>query len=113
MASGDSPLLTRRTFTAAAAFSIVPRHVLGGAGYVPPSDKITLASIGMGRQGMVVTMSLLARPEVQVVAVCDCNRSSTNYAEYGSNALLNSERRLLGAGYENGVRTSLLLDRHN
>jgi predicted dehydrogenase len=93
-------LLTRRTFNAAAAFTLVPRYVLGGRGYVPPSDRITLAAIGMGRQGMVVMMDLLARPEVQVVAVCDCNAGSKNYAEYGSNALLTAARRLLGPGYE-------------
>ena len=58
-------VLTRREFTAAAAFTIVPRHVLGGPGFVAPSDKIALAAIGMGRQGMVVMMDLLQRPEIQ------------------------------------------------
>ena len=59
---------TRRAFAGAApAFMIVPRHVLG-APFVPPSDRITLASIGLGRQGQAVTMELLARPDVQVVA---------------------------------------------
>jgi len=100
MKTPHHPLLTRRAFTSAAAFTIVSRHVLGGPGHVPPSDKITLAAIGMGRQGMVVTMDLLARPEIQVVAVCDCNQGSKDYAEYGSNALLASARRLLGSGYE-------------
>ena len=76
---------------------IVPRHVLG-APFVPPSDRITLASIGLGRQGQAVTMELLARPDVQVVAVCDCNRFSKDYAEYGENDLLKSARRLLGRG---------------
>ena len=94
-------LLTRRALAGAAAFAIVPRHVLGGPGYVPPSDKITVASIGLGRQGMVVTMSLLAREDVQVVAVCDPNQGSKDYVEYGRNALLTAERRLLGPGYEN------------
>ena len=39
--------LDRRTFLGAAAstlaFTIVPRHVLGGQGTVAPSDKITFA----------------------------------------------------------------------
>ena len=92
--------LTRRAFAGTTAFSIVPRHVLGGAGYVPPSDKITLASIGVGFQGTMVTMAFLARPDVQVVAVCDCNQGGSGYVEWGRNALLNAERRLLGAGHE-------------
>ncbi len=93
--------LSRREFAAAAAFTILPRHVLGGPGYVAPSDKITLASIGMGRQGMFVTIDLLQRPEIQVVAVCDVNQGSKEYVEYDSDSTLKEARSLLGAGYEN------------
>src|SRR5277367_3038710 len=94
--------ITRRAFggAAAAAFMIVPRHVLGGQGYTAPSDKITIASIGLGRQGMAITMELLSRPDVHVTAVCDCNREGRNYIEYSKNALLHAERKLLGSGYE-------------
>src|SRR5947209_7356154 len=85
----------------AASFMIVPRHVLGGSGYVAPSDKVTIASIGLGRQGQAITMELLARPDVQITAVCDCNGGSKDYVEYGDNALLKAARELLGPGYEN------------
>lgn len=91
--------LSRRTF-AASGLMLIPRHVLGGAGYVAPSDRVTLAAIGMGRQGMAVMMDLMARPDVQVTAVCDCNEGSKDYAEYGANAMLNAARQLLGAGFE-------------
>ena len=92
--------ISRRALLGAAAFTIVPRHVLGRP-FVPPSDRITLATIGLGRQGQAVMMSLLPRPEVQVVAVCDVNRGSKDYMEYSDNALLKQARALLGAGYEN------------
>ncbi|MFN0085807.1 MAG: Gfo/Idh/MocA family protein [Blastocatellia bacterium] len=96
--------ITRREFSAAAAatgaFTIVPRHVLGGPGRTAPSEKINLAVIGLGRQGMSVMMNLLALPEIQVVAVCDVNQGSREYAEYNSNSTLNAARRLLGAGFE-------------
>ena len=91
--------ISRRALLGAAAFTIVPRHVLGRP-FIPPSDRITLATIGLGRQGQAVTMSLLPRPEVQLVAVCDCNRGSKDYMEYSDNALLTAARRLLGPGYE-------------
>ncbi|MHC4087914.1 MAG: hypothetical protein ACYSU5_22330 [Planctomycetota bacterium] len=43
-------MITRRQFlgsaAAAAAFTIVPRHVLGGAGRTPPSEKLNIAGIG-------------------------------------------------------------------
>jgi predicted dehydrogenase len=96
---------SRREFTAAAvsaaAFTIVPRHVLGGPGFTPPSDKVNLAVIGLGRQGMAVMMNLLQLPEIQVVSVCDVNQGSKEYAEYDSNAMLTAARRLLGPGFEN------------
>jgi predicted dehydrogenase len=94
--------MRRREFLGAGAgVTIVPRHVLGGAGFVAPGDKINLACIGMGRQGMAVMMEqFLPREEVQVVAVCDCNAGSKDYAEYSANALLNQARALLGPGYE-------------
>jgi predicted dehydrogenase len=91
--------VSRRALLGAAAFTIVPRHVLG-APFTPPSDRITVGTIGAGRQGEAVTMNLLQREDVQVVAVCDVNRGSKDYFEYGPNALLIAARTMLGAGYE-------------
>ncbi|MBN1766464.1 MAG: Gfo/Idh/MocA family oxidoreductase [Sedimentisphaerales bacterium] len=52
--SEKKPKVTRRAFlgaaTAAAAFSIVPRHVLG-QGFTPPSEKLNVAGIGVGGMG--------------------------------------------------------------
>lgn len=47
---------SRRTFLKTAAIAtagvtIVPRHVLGGSGYIAPSDKLQVASIGVGGMG--------------------------------------------------------------
>ena len=48
--------LKRRTFLqktalAAAGLTIIPRHVLGGNGFIAPSDKINLGVVGLGRMG--------------------------------------------------------------
>jgi predicted dehydrogenase len=85
-----------RTAGAAGALTIVPRHVLGGPGYVPPSDKLTLASIGVGAQGTRVMMDFLKEPDVQIIAVADVNRESSDYSEWGPNELRDKVRRLLG-----------------
>ena len=48
------PIRRRRFATTAAAaglFQIVPRHVLGGAGYTPPGAKLNIAGIGLGGMG--------------------------------------------------------------
>ena len=35
----------------AGSFYIVPRHVLGGKGFIAPSDKLNIASVGVGGKG--------------------------------------------------------------
>ena len=54
------------TAAATAAFTIVPRHVLGGPGFVAPSDKINLAYIGCGTQGLREMVSLLPNPDYRL-----------------------------------------------
>lgn len=81
-------IISRRRFlagtgAAAAAITIVPRHVLGGARYVPPSEKIHLAYVGCGTQGLRQLMPALQKPDIRVVAVCDPNRKSDDYPEWG------------------------------
>ena len=52
------------------AITIVPRYVLGN-GYVPPSDKINIGVIGIGKQSRGLTSNFLKRTDAQIVAGCD------------------------------------------
>jgi predicted dehydrogenase len=93
--------LSRREFlaqsaTAAVGFSIVPRHVLGGSGYVPPSDKVNIAFIGVGAQGLRVMFHFLRESDVQGVAVCDVNKGSAGYPQWSNHEFCNSVRKLIG-----------------
>ena len=70
------PQVTRRQFArraaaAAASFAIVPRHVLGGPGQVPPSDTLTRAVIGVGGMGR----EHLRYSGAVLRAVCDVDRN--------------------------------------
>jgi len=85
-----------KTAAAAAGFSIVPRHVLGGAGFVPPSDKVNIAFIGVGAQGLRVMLHFLKEPDVQGVAVCDVNKSGANYPQWDTHEFSKSVGTLLG-----------------
>ncbi len=64
--------IRRRDFLAGtaaiAAFTVVPRHVLGGAGNTPPSEKINIAGIGIGGQGASDLRELESQ---NIVALCD------------------------------------------
>src|SRR3954468_5313232 len=66
---------TRREFiattAAAAAFTIVPRHVLGGVGFVAPSDKVNIGLIGAGGQGRTNARALFEEPNCQIIALAD------------------------------------------
>jgi len=91
--------MNRRKFlgsaVASGAFTLVPRHVLGRSGHVAPSNKITLAHIGMGTQGFNELGGLLADPRIQVVAVCDPNKDSNDYVEWGKHSVRNRIRTYL------------------
>jgi len=54
-----------------ASLLIVPRHVLGGPGYVAPSDRIGLGFIGCGRQTRGLQKRFANLAETQIVAAAD------------------------------------------
>jgi len=67
--------ISRRRFmkgtAAVAAFTVVPRHVLGGPRQVPPSEKLNIAGIGVGGQGASDIQNVSSE---NIVALCDVDR---------------------------------------
>ena len=90
--NGHDRKSTRRSFmgstaAAAAAFTIVPRSVLGGSANPAPSEKVNLAFIGLGGQGRGNLEEFLNNPDVQVISLCDVagrglRRARENVEEY-------------------------------
>ncbi len=66
--------VSRRSFlsgaAAATAFTVVPRHVLGGAGTPAPSDKLNIAGVGIGGKGYSDLTSVESQ---NIVALCDAD----------------------------------------
>ncbi len=105
--------ITRREFigssaAAAAAFTIIPRSVLGAPGKPAPSEKVNLAFIGTGDMGMGNLNNLIRLPDVEVIAVCDVAQVvDYSNVEFGGKAGLkiaqetvernNAERKKSGA----------------
>jgi len=93
------PLSRRQVLTAGAAaatFTIVPRHVLGGPGYVAPSAKLNVAGIGLGGIGhsnskanVGISARLVNVDTGEILAVADGKgqsaRSSTSLLGGGGN----------------------------
>ncbi|CAN5912977.1 Gfo/Idh/MocA family oxidoreductase [soil metagenome] len=67
--------LSRRRFlekaAAVSAFFIVPRCVLGGQGYLAPSDRITLGFIGTGKQSGSLLSKFNGTGQVQIMAASE------------------------------------------
>ena len=51
-------------------FMVVPRHVLGGAGFVAPNERLNVAGIGAGGMGGG-DIATVARLGANIVALCD------------------------------------------
>ena len=62
----------RTAACAAFAVQIVPRHVLGGPGHTPPSQKLNLAGIGVGGQGGGLMRAMASE---NIAALCDVDWS--------------------------------------
>jgi predicted dehydrogenase len=56
---------------AATAFTIVPRHVLGGTGFTAPSDKVNVALIGAGGRGFQNANDLMKVDGVTITDIVD------------------------------------------
>lgn len=83
--------LQRRRFlkqTAGAALGtlglplFIPARVMGTAGNTPPSERVTMASIGCGGMGTNNLRAFLAQPDVQILAVCDVVTASDEYGHW-------------------------------
>ena len=71
----NQPKQNRRGFLktlglGAVAFTIVPRKVLGGNGFVAPSDELTKAIIGVGNMGV----GHITYPGARLIAICDVDK---------------------------------------
>jgi predicted dehydrogenase len=69
---------------AAAAFSIVPRFVLGGPGFLAPSDTLYIAGIGVGGKGTSDLTGFARNPKAKISFLCDIDdrqaqESKTNF----------------------------------
>lgn len=88
--SNQASTVSRRGFfrragaaATAAAPWVISSNLLAGT---PPSDRITLGAIGVGRQGFNVNLqTFLQFPDVRVVALCDVDSSRLEHARQAVN----------------------------
>jgi myo-inositol 2-dehydrogenase / D-chiro-inositol 1-dehydrogenase len=66
----------KKSVTAFAAFTIIPRYVFGGKGYTAPSDQLTKGIIGVGGMGR----NHFDYEGTRLLAVCDVDKNHLNDA---------------------------------
>jgi predicted dehydrogenase len=97
--------ITRRDFlsgvAATAAFTIVPRHVLGGSGRISPSEKLNVACIGIGGQGASDIQSISSE---NIIALCDVDwgtHTAKTFERFPSAKKYKDFRKMLDSEDEN------------
>jgi len=71
-----------KTAISAAGISIIPRHVLGGKGFIAPSDRIQLGYIGTGKQVYTLLNEIGKCKETVVIAASDVyKRKLTSFVD--------------------------------
>ena len=90
--------LRRREFlgaaATAAAFTLVPRHVLGGPRQIPPSEKMNIAGIGVGGMGAKNLRSLQTE---NIIALCDVDHAyaAKTFKQYPNATVYKNFREML------------------
>lgn len=64
----------KKTLVTAAGITIIPRHVMGGTNFIPPSDQLTKAVIGVGGMGQ----GHLTYEGTKLLAICDADSNHLN-----------------------------------
>lgn len=109
----QAPMNRRKFITnstaAAAAFTIIPRHVLGGNGFIAANDHINLGYIGTGKQVYTLLDSIGKCRETVILAACDVDQKKLEKFRTSANA--NNKAKNIAAPVEPYKYYRELLDR--
>jgi hypothetical protein len=110
---------TRRTFIrntalATAGFFIVPRHVLG-RGFLAPSDRLTVAGIGVGGKGEGDLASFFKSGKADIAFLCDVDekRAANSVKAYPKAKFYKDYREMLDKESKNFDAVSVSTPDHN
>ncbi len=74
----------KNTAVTTAGFFILPRHVLGGKGFIAPSDRLSVAGVGAGGKGQSDIMSFFKSGKADIAYLCDVDdrRAANSVKEF-------------------------------
>ncbi|MGM9475364.1 Gfo/Idh/MocA family protein [Pedobacter sp. GSP4] len=100
---------------AAAAFMIVPRHVLGGPGYLAPSDRLLVAGIGVGGKGQSDLDMFYKSGKADIAFLCDVDdrRAANSVKAFPKAKYYKDWREMLDKEHKNFDAVSVSTPDHN
>ncbi|MBO9684125.1 MAG: Gfo/Idh/MocA family oxidoreductase, partial [Flavisolibacter sp.] len=100
---------------ATAGFFIVPRYVLGGKGYIAPSDRLIVAGIGVGGKGESDLASFFKSGKADIAFLCDVDdrRAANSVKAFPKAKYYKDWRQLLDKESKNFDAVSVSTPDHN
>lgn len=118
--SKTSKLDSRRNFVksmalATTGFMIVPRHVLGGPGFIAPSDRLVVAGIGVGGKGESDIYNFAKTGKAEIAYLCDVDdrRAAASIARFPKAKYYKDYREMLDKESKNFDAVSVSTPDHN
>ncbi|TDE07321.1 Gfo/Idh/MocA family protein [Flavobacterium sandaracinum] len=104
----------KTTAIAAAAFMIVPRHVLG-RGFVAPSDRLSIASIGIGGKGKsdIAMFAKSGKADISFLCDVDNRRAAASVNAFPKAKFYTDWREMLDKEHKNFDAVSVSTPDHN
>lgn len=89
----------KKSVASAATLMIIPRYILGGRGFIPPSDKVNIGIIGAGGQSMFSIEELIKFEDVQLTSITDPSNYWTNDILYSFDTGRGPTKKFIEAFY--------------
>ncbi|MHA4894450.1 Gfo/Idh/MocA family protein [Pedobacter sp. PWIIR3] len=116
----DQEAASRRSFLkttaiAASAFMIVPRHVLGGPGFLAPSDRLIVAGVGAGGKGESDIAMFAKSGKADIGFLCDVDdrRAATTRKNFPKAKYYKDWREMYDKEHKNFDAVSVSTPDHN
>ncbi|HEX8357276.1 MAG TPA: Gfo/Idh/MocA family oxidoreductase [Segetibacter sp.] len=105
----------KNTALAAAGFIILPRYVLGGKGFVAPSDRLVVAGIGVGGKGESDIANFFKSGKADIAYLCDVDekRSATTVKNFPKAKYYKDWRQMIEKESKNFDAVSVSTPDHN
>src|SRR6478672_10049635 len=107
----------KKSAMAAASFYIVPRYVLGGKGFVPPSDKLYIAAVGCGGEAENDIHHYASAPKKNAVIafLCDVDdrMAAPRRKEFPNARFYHDWREMFNKEHKNFDAVSVAIPDHN